>query len=33
MITQIRRTIKEGLVVFEWQARRKNGEYFGLKFR
>lgn len=28
MLTQIRRTIKEGPVVFEWQAKRKNGEIF-----
>jgi len=28
MMTQINRTIHEGPVVFEWQARRKNGDYF-----
>jgi PAS domain S-box-containing protein len=28
MMKQIIRTIHEGPVVFEWQARRKNGDYF-----
>lgn len=28
MLAQIRRTLKEGPVVFEWQAKRKNGEIF-----